>query len=55
MARIEIDLSENEHALWDYAAAVNGTWVSEGFNYTREGYAADAALNDALGRWFDGR
>lgn len=52
MAKIEIDLIENEHALWDYTASVNGNKVSEGGNYTREDYAADAALNDALGRWF---
>jgi hypothetical protein len=36
MAKLTIEIEENEFALWDYAVYYNGILWSEGSNYTTE-------------------
>lgn len=51
MARLTIEITENEYALYDYTLWVNGVVFEQGENFTREEYALQAAR----GRWKDGR
>lgn len=43
MAKLTIEIEENEFALYDYRVSLNGDEVDAGENYTAEEYALDDA------------
>lgn len=43
MAKLTIEIEENEDALYDYRVIMDGSEIGSGENYTDEGYALDDA------------
>lgn len=50
MAKLTIEIEENEFALWDYWFSVNGEVIDSGENYTTENGALNKAY-DAQKAW----